>query len=330
MNVKFKDYYEVLGVARTATRDEIRKVYRKLARQHHPDVNKNKDAESKFKEIAEAYEVLSDPEKRKRYDQVGTDFRAGQEFRPPPGWQNTRFEFQGRPDSMGGFRPEDLGGFSDFFESLFGGGQFRPTASDRAPGASGTGYWKARGDDHEAAITIDLEAAFRGAHRTITLQSAELDENGRVQRRSRSYKVRIPPGTVEGARIRLGGQGGGGQNGGSPGDLYLRIHLAPHPVFRLNGRDLEVTVPVTPWEAALGAKVPVVTMDGKAALKIPTGTQGGQRFRLKNRGMPGGRHQAAGDLIAMIQIAVPRNLGEKEKSLFEELNRVSTFNPRKG
>ncbi|MBU4201250.1 MAG: DnaJ domain-containing protein [Verrucomicrobia bacterium] len=208
MSVAFKDYYEVLGVSRTATPDEIRKSYRKLARQYHPDVNNSPDAENKFKKIAEAYEVLGDPEKRKRYNEVGADYREGQEFRPPPGWNNVRYEFHGRPDSMGGFRPEDMGGFSDFFETLFGGGQFRGGRPESAAGYPGAGYGKARGDDHEAAISIDLEDAFHGTSKTITLQAAEMGADGRVQRRSRSYKVRIPPGTIDGARIRLGGQGG--------------------------------------------------------------------------------------------------------------------------
>ena len=330
MSVKFKDYYEVLGVARTATADEIRKAYRKLARRYHPDVNKKPDAESKFKEIGEANEALSDPQKRQRYDQVGANYHTGQEFRPPPGWENVPFGHQGRPDSMGGFRVEDLGGFSDFFESLFGGQQFQADAPGGARGASGRGYWKTRGDDHETAITIDLAEAFRGAQKIITLQSVEMGENGQVQRRSRSYKIRIPPGTVENARIRMGGQGGSGQGGGPAGDLYLQVHINPHPGFRLNGHDLEVVVPVTPWEAALGTKIPIPTMDGQASLAISAGTQNDQHFRLRGKGMPGKGRQTAGSLIVIIKVAVPRHLGEKEKHLFEELSRVSTFNPRKG
>lgn len=327
MPVQFKDYYELLKVPRTAGAEEIRKAYRKLARQYHPDVNKNADAETRFKEIGEAYEVLGDPEKRARYDQLGADYRNGQEFRPPPGWDsNMHYEFRGRPESMGGFRPEDLGGFSDFFETLFGGGRFQGAAFDGREGARG---WTPRGDDHEASITIELNDAFHGAHKTISLQSAEVGPDGRVQRRLRSYKVRIPPGTLEGARIRLGGQGGASQGGGPAGDLYLRVHIAPHPLFRLNGRELEVSVPLAPWEAALGARVPVETMHGRASLTVPAGTQGGQRFRLKGKGLPGGQHEAAGDLMAVVQIAVPRHLGEKEKQLFAELGRVSTFDPRK-
>lgn len=318
MPVQYKDYYELLKVPRTAGADEIRKAFRKLARQYHPDVNKHPSAESKFKDINEAYEVLGDPEKRKRYDQLGADYRNGQEFRPPPGWENVRYEFHGRPEATGGFRPEDLGGFSDFFETLFGGGQFQ----------GGHAAWAPRGEDHEAAVSIALEDAFHGARQTLSLQSAELGPDHRIQRRLRRYRVRIPPGTLEGTRIRLGGQGGASRSGGQAGDLYLRVHIKPHPVFRLNGRDVEVTLPVAPWEAALGARAPVPTMDGKAFLTLPPGTQSGQRFRLRGKGMPGGHHGAAGDLMATVQIAVPRHLTEKEKRLFEELGRVSAFDPR--
>ncbi len=326
MPVQFKDYYELLQVPRAATADEIRRAYRRLARQYHPDVNKNADAETRFKEIGEAYEVLGDPEKRRRYDQLGADYRSGQEFHPPPGWDNVRYEFHGRPESMGGFRPEDLGGFSDFFATLFGGGQDGGAPGGGPEGAPG---WMPPGDDHEAGITIELDDAFHGAHKTIALQSVELGPNHRVQRRMRTYKVRIPPGTMEGARIRLGGQGGASQTGGRAGDLYLRVQVAPHPVFHLNGRDLEVMLPLAPWEAALGAKVPVETMHGQAFLTVPAGTQGGQRFRLKGKGLPGGQQGAAGDLLAVIQIAVPRQISERERGLFAELGRVSAFDPRK-
>ncbi len=321
MSLKFKDYYASLGVARSASVAEIRKAYRRLARQYHPDVNKKAGAENKFKEIAEAYEVLSDPQKRKRYDTLGADYRAGQDFRPPPGWENVHFEFADRPNAFTGLRQEDLGGFSDFFASLFGGGQFRGAA----PGAA---YWKARGQDQEAAVTIDLPEALHGAHKTISLQSTEISPDGQPRRRQRSFKVRIPPGTLEGARIRLAGQGGAGSGGAAAGDLYLLVHIAPHPTCRLNGRDLEISVPITPWEAALGAKIRFATMRGYAALTLPAGTQSGQRFRLKGQGMPGVRQQAPGDLLAIVQIAVPRQLNVKEKNLFSELKQVSSFNPR--
>lgn len=315
MSVAFKDYYEVLGVSRTAGPDEIRKVYRRLARQYHPDVNKNPGAENRFKEVAEAYAVLSDPQKRKRYDEVGANYQAGQEFRPPPGWENIPPEYYAASAGGGRFAAEDLGGFSDFFETLFGGGH--------AP--AGTHGAHFHGQDHEAEITIDLAEAVHGAAKTISLQSAEVDAHGQVRRQTRTYKVRIPPGTAEGARIRLSGQGGRGFGSGPAGDLYLRVHIAPHPRFRLNGRDIEQDLPLTPWEAALGTSVTMATLHGKAALTIPPGTQSGQRFRLKGKGLPG---HPAGDLIAVVQIHVPRRMQAREKALFEELSRASSFNPR--
>ena len=323
MSVKFKDYYEVIGVARTASADDIRKVYRKLARKYHPDVNKRPDAEARFKEIGEAYEVLGDVEKRKRYDQLGAHYHAGQDFAPPPGWEKMQYEFGARPQSSGGYTADDQGDFSDFFETLFGGGGFRP---GQAGGGPFQNFRKRRGEDHEATVTISLEEAFHGAKKPIHLQVARMDEHGRVQRESKQYTVQIPRGTADGMRIRLAGQGGEGTGAGMAGDLYLRVQIAPHPVFRLVGANLEVTVPVTPWEAALGAKVPVPTMTGHAMLALPAGTQSGQHLRLRGKGFVGARHH--GDLIVNIQVAVPRHLNEKEKTLFAELARVSSFNPR--
>jgi len=320
MPVKFKDYYETLGVTRSATADEIRKTYRRLARKYHPDVNKSPDAENKFKEIAEAYEVLGDPQKRKKYDDFGSDYREGDEFRPPPGWENVSYQFYGSPHgahggpSAAGFSPEDLGGFSDFFETLFGGA-----------GDMGGAFHRARGEDHEAGMTVSLDEAFHGAKKTISLQTARVDENGRVQRQSRTYNVRIPPGTVDGMRIRLAGQGGAAFGQGAAGDLYLRVSIAQHPVFKCSGRDLEVKVPVAPWEAALGARVNVPTMEGRAALTIAPGAQGGQRFRLKGKGFPG---RPPGDLFATVEIVVPKSLSTEERRLFEELAKVSSFRPR--
>ncbi len=322
MSVKFKDYYEVLGVERTASADDVRKAYRKLARKYHPDVNKRPDAETRFKEIGEAYEVLGDAEKRKRYDQLGANYHAGQDFAPPPGWENRQYGFGSRPGSSGGYTAEEQGDFSDFFEAIFGGG-FRP---GQASGGPFQNFRKRRGEDHEATITISLAEAFHGVKKPVHLQVSSLDENGRVQRESKQYTVQIPPGTADGARIRLAGQGGPGVGSGPAGDLYLRVQVAPHPVFRLVGADLEVTLPVTPWEAALGVKVPVPTMTGNAMLSLPAGTQSGQRLRMRGKGLVGTRHH--GDLIVIIQVAVPHRLSEKEKALFAELARVSTFNPR--
>ncbi len=314
MSVKFKDYYELLGVSRTAEQKEIKKSYRKLARKYHPDINKNPDAEERFKEIAEAYDVLSDPEKRRKYDELGANYRNGQDFRPPPGWENVRFEsFRG---------PGTAGGFSDFFESVFGGG------SPYTGGPDQRTVWKMRGKDHEAAITIDLQDAFRGAEKVMKLQTGEVDEKGRVHRHTKTYNVKIPTGTTEGARIRMKGQGGPGMGGGPSGDLYLRVHIAPNPVFRLKGRALEVDIAITPWEAALGAKVTIPTMDGKASITLQPGTQSGQRFRLRGKGLAGIRGQCVGDLLALVKIVVPTTLSAREKALFKELARDSKFSPR--
>lgn len=330
MPVKYKDYYEVLEVPRTASAEEIKKAYRRLARKHHPDVNKAAGAEARFKEITEANEVLSDPEKRKRYDELGPNWQAGQEFRPPPGWENIRFDFRGagpgaRPGT--GFDPRQAGGFSDFFESLFGS-QFGGGAArgGGVPWEDEGEAWSERGEDHEAAITISLEDAYQGARKSISLQGTEPDNRGRVQRRTRTYEVRIPPGTTDGARIRLAGQGGRGAGGAESGDLFLRVNLAPHPVFRVQGRDLEADVAVTPWEAALGARITVPTPDGQASLQLPPGSESGHRLRLRGKGLPHGT--SPGDLFAVIKIVVPKRLSPREKELLEELARVSTFRPR--
>lgn len=323
MSVQFKDYYETLGVERKASQEEIRKCYRKLARKYHPDVNKNPGAENKFKEAAEAYEVLGDAEKRKKYDELGANWKQGQEFRPPPGWENAHFEFQGRPEAMGGFSQEDLGGFSDFFESLFGGagggGEFHASNFGGMGGRMGR---KRRGEDHEADVKISLEDAYHGAKKNISLQTAEVDQQGRVQRRTRTYDVKIPAGTTAGSKIRLAGQGGEGIGDGSAGDLYLRATIEPHDVFRINGHDLEVDLKVTPWEAALGAKVTVPTLDGNASITIPSGTQSGKKIRLRGKGLRGA------DLYAIVKIMVPDELTQKEKELFTELSRNSKFTPR--
>jgi curved DNA-binding protein len=325
MSVAFKDYYETIGVARNASHDEIRKAYRKLARKYHPDVNKNPGAENKFKEAAEAYEVLGDAEKRKKYDELGQNWKQGQEFQPPPGWENAHFEFNGRPESAGGFAPEDLGGFSDFFETLFGGSGFHTSDMGGMGGAGRKGERmgrRRRGEDHEAGITISLEEAYHGAKKSVSLQTAEVDEQGRVHRHTRTYDVRIPAGTTDGQKIRLAGQGGEGVGGGPAGDLYLPVSIEPHHAFRINGHDLETDLLVTPWEAALGAKVTVRTLDGSAAITIPAGTQSGRKIRLHGKGL---RHA---DLYAVVKIMVPNQLTHKEKQLFEELSQNSKFNPR--
>jgi curved DNA-binding protein len=318
MSVRFKDYYETLGVSRGASQEEIRKTYRRMARQYHPDVNKNAGAENKFKEIAEAYEVLGDPEKRKKYDEFGSNYRAGDEFSPPPGWEAS-YEFYGSPEgfrggpSAMGFEQADLGDFSDFFEMLFGGHGMRSR------------FGRARGEDYQAAVTITLEEAYHGARKTIRLQTVGLDEQGRPRREVKTYNVQIPPGTTDGMKIRLAGQGGESHGEGGHGDLYLQVTIAPHAVYKWSGKNLEITVPITPWEAALGARVMVPTMEGKAVLALVPGTQSGRKLRLKSKGFPG---HPPGDLIVTLEIAVPEKMSAEEKRLFEELAKTSSFRPR--
>lgn len=325
MGVRYQDYYEILGVPRDAGADAIRKAYRKLAQKYHPDVSKAPDAEARFKQINEAYEVLGDAEKRGKYDSLGANWRAGQEFTPPPGWENVRFEFHGAPGGNEGFSFENLGGFSDFFEMFFGQGLggARPGGGRRGrPGAGRT----MPGEDQEAGVTISLEDAFRGGRKTIALETHEMDPGGEMRRRRKTYDVRIPAGTTEGSRIRLAGQGGAGSGGA--GDLYLRIHIAPHPVFAVHGHDLRMELPITPWEAALGAKVNVRTLAGTVSVTIPPRTQSGQHLRLRGRGMPKGGDGGHGDLLIVTKIVVPSRLTAKERELFEELARQSGFRPR--
>ncbi len=346
MAVKYQDYYETLGVSRGASQEEIQAAYRKLARKYHPDINKSPDAEERFKQLGEAYEVLRDPEKRKRYDALGADWKGGQDFTPPPGWEeffggtggaggrvrrgaggaaggNTApgFEFFG--DS--GFEESPFGGgvFSDFFNMLFGQGAARNAAGgDRGFGGP------PRGQDQEAEITVSLEEAYQGGRRTISLEGAEPGADGRPRRTTRTFEVSIPAGVTDGRRLRLGGQGGRGAGGRPAGDLYLRVRIAPHPVFRVNGADLETEVPVTPWEAALGANLEVPTVGGRAQIRLPPGIQSGQKLRLKGKGLTR-REGGRGDLYAVIRIAVPKHLSAREKELFEELARSSSFQPRK-
>lgn len=323
MTVKYKDYYEILGVSRDASTDDIKKAYRKLARKYHPDVNKTRGAEEKFKDIAEAYEVLGDPAKRRRYDSLGHDFHNGQDFHAPPGWEDaaSAFAFHRRASRGSGRRMENIGGFSEFFESLFGGGFFNSQTDHEE---SGTGPFAVHGDDREAELTISFDEAFHGATKTLALEAVEMDRYGRPQRQTRTYKVRIPPGTADGARIRLSGQGGAGMAGGAAGDLYLRVHVTPHPIFKLNGRQIEIELPVTPWEAALGGRVPVPTPSGTAHVTLPPGTAGGRMIRLRGKGLP-----PDGDLMATIRIVVPHRLTDRERELFQELARISPFDPRK-
>ena len=329
MSIKFKNYYEILGVSRSASAEEIKKAYRKLARKYHPDINKGPEAEARFKEIGEANEVLSDTEKRSRYDQLGSNWQAGQDFRPPPGYSNARHEYQGNPRGGRGFNPQDMGGFSEFFETLFGQ-QFE----NRQQNGSFGGWGMAEeapapgGQDQEAAITITLEEAYHGATKSIRLQTQEVDARGRLQSANKNYQVKIPQGITDGARIRLAGQGGHGPRGGSAGDLYLNIQIAPHARFKVEGHNLEVMLPITPWEAALGAKITLATLEGDATITLPPGSESGQRLRLRGKGLRQGKGLEPGDLMISIQIVVPKKLNAREKELFEELAKSSAFKPR--
>ena len=305
--MEFKDYYTIMGVARDATQDEIKRAYRKLARKYHPDVSKEPDAEARFKELGEAYEVLKDPEKRAAYDQLGANWKAGQEFRPPPDW-DAGFEFSG------GYA--DSGAFSDFFESLFG-----RSGAGRPGGAT----FHARGEDHHARILIDLEDAYHGATRTISLHAPQLDGQGHVRIREHTLSVRIPKGVRQGQHIRLAGQGTPGLGGGPAGDLYLEVEFKPHRLYRVDGRDLYLDLPLAPWEAALGAKVKVPTPEGVVDLTVPAGSAAGRKLRLKGRGIPG---NPAGDLYVELQIALPPAETEAAREFYRTMQQELAFNPR--
>lgn len=327
--MEYKDYYKILGVSRDATHEEIQRAYRKLARKYHPDVNKDPKAEEKFKEINEAYEVLRDPEKRKKYDQLGTVWKHGEEFRPPPEW-DFHVEFEQGP--FGTVRRTYYWGgtgtgntFSDFFEALFGSGRFRQAYH---PGYEDIEFIvPERGPDYESAIRISLEDAFKGGVKTITVQSQRISPNGKPIIEEKQYQVRIPPGILPGQKIRLAGQGGEGKNGGERGDLYLKVEIEPHPVFRLKGRDLYMDLPITPWEAALGSKITINALSGPINVTIPPGIQSGQKLRIKGKGMPNPKGEP-GDLYVVVKIMVPKNLTSKERELMEELKKTSSFNPR--
>lgn len=312
--MEYKDYYAIMGVKRDATQDEIKRAYRKQARKYHPDVSKEKDAEKHFKEIGEAYEVLKDPEKRVAYDQLGANWKAGQDFQPPPDWEQG-FVFHG-----GGFTSADAKQFSDFFETLYGRGGF-------TQGYSGQTFkgFQARGEDTHAKVMIDLEDAYLGATRTLTLKHTELGADGRPQLTERTLNVRIPKGVRQGQHIRLAKQGGAGIGKGAPGDLYLEIKFRPHKLYHVEGRDVYLDLPVAPWEAALGAAVKIPTPEGTVDLKIPSGSSSGRKLRLKGRGIPGKR---PGNYYVVIQIALPPADSEVAKAAYRELEKTLPFNPR--
>ena len=307
--MKFKDYYAILGVERGATADEIKNAYRKLARKYHPDVSKEANAEVRFKEMGEAYATLKDPEKRAAYDQLGRH-GPGEDFRPPPEW-STQFG-----DTSGGFDGMD---FADLFAGL--AGHARQRGRHGPEGAR-------RGQDYEVAIPITVEESFRGTEVSLDLTTMEFDEQGAPRRVPRTVKARIPKGAIDGQVLRLTGQGGKGVHGGRDGDVYLNISLRPHRRYRVSGRDLFLDLPVTPWEAALGAGVEIPTLAGAVNLKVPAGTRGGQQLRLAGRGLPA-PEGGAGDLYAIVQIVLPPELTERERSLMQELAAASSFNPRR-
>jgi curved DNA-binding protein len=325
--MQFRDYYETLGIPRTASQEDIKKAYRKLSKKYHPDINKAAGAEDKFKQIGEAYEVLKDPEKRRKYDDLGRGFQGGQEFRPPPGWQNVEFNFGGRNRGAS----DVPGGFSDFFETFFGGmgGAAGPRGGGRARRSPFGGFedFARPGEAQEAELTISLEDAYHGVTKPITLQQTVLGPDGGRRVEEKTFQVKIPAGTTDGMKIRLAGQGGKGMGGAPDGDLLLKVTLAPHPRFEVDGHDLKAVLPVTPWEAMFGAKVSFLTLDGEVQVKVPPGSQGGAKLRLKEKGLPR-RNGERGNLTLELRVVVPANPTPEEKRLFEELARVSTFNPR--
>jgi curved DNA-binding protein len=308
--VEFKDYYKVMGVARDATETQIKQAYRKLARKYHPDVSKEKDAEARFKEVGEAYEVLKSPEKRAAYDQLGQGPAPGQEFRPPPDW-GTGFESRGA-----GGRDSD---YSDFFESLFG-------AQARAGSGGGRGtFHPGRGEDHHAKVLLDLDATLHGGSRQLTLRVPQLDAEGRLASKERLLKVQVPKGILPGQHIRLAGQGERASGEGTSGDLYIEVEFQPHPLYRIDGRDLYLELPVAPWEAALGATVKTPTPGGTVDLKIPSGAHAGSKLRLKGRGIPA---SPPGDFYVLLQIALPAANDDKAKAAYAALASALPFNPR--
>ena len=314
--MEYKDYYKIMGVARSATQDEIKRAYRQLARKHHPDVSKASDAEERFKELGEANEVLKDPEKRAAYDRLGANWKKGQYFQPPPDW-NTDFESSGP-----GFGGQDTGEQSDFFESLFRRGFARQQGN--AAGAQG---YHAHGQDSHAKIQISLEEAYHGGSRRVTLQIPQVDADGHVALRDHPIEFTIPRGVRAGQRIRLAGQGGPGMGKGQPGDLYLEVDFLPHKHYRVDKHDVYLNLPVAPWEAALGAVIEVPTPSGTVELTVPAGSAEGRKLRLKGRGIPG---KTPGDFYFVLKIAVPPAESEAEKTLYRNMAQAfASFNPRR-
>ncbi len=308
--MEFKDYYQILGVDADADDKVIKAAYRKLARKYHPDVSSEEDAEQRFKELSEAYEVLRDKDKRAEYDMI-RQYGGAREFEPPPGWRTGGFE------SAGG---DYQGGFSDFFEEIFG----------QAKHGSRQGYsrrqFSRRGEDIEFTLALFLEDAFKGESRAITYEVPGFDEQGRLHRQTRTLKVTIPPGITEGERIRLKGQGAPGVGDAPAGDLYLQVQFAPHPLYLVDGANLTITVPVAPWEAALGCKLAVPTLEGAINLTVPANSQNGKRLRIKGKGL--GKAGKRGDLYVVLRVTLPDSASREEQALWQQLAEKSDFNPR--
>ncbi len=308
--MEFKDYYKILGVESSASEDEIRRAYRKLARKYHPDVSKEADAEARMRDVNEAYDVLRDQEKRTAYDNLAKGVSPDGGFQPPPGWDQG-FEFHHGPGDQ-----ED-GRFSDFFSSLFGGQQRRRAHTEN---------FRARGEDQHAAIEVDIDDALHGATREISLRSMQPDEHGQPQLRSRTLSVKIPAGVREGQFIRLAGQGLPGYGGGEPGDLFLEIRFKPHGRYRAEGRDLYMELPIAPWEAALGATVKVPTPGGTLEVSVPAGSKNGRKLRLRGRGIPG---EPAGDLYLVLELVLPPADTDAARQAYEAFAEKMSFNPRR-
>lgn len=333
--MKYQDYYEILGVSRTASQADIKKAYRNLSKKYHPDRNQDPAAEEKFKKIGEAYQIIGDAEKRAKYDSLGSGFHHGDQFRPPSGWGDVHFNFD---SAFGGARPGGaMSDFGDFFEMFFQSGGAsrgsRPRQRTRQRsgfenpfGPQGAPRGK-QGKTQETDITITLEDAYHGAVRQISLTSTVREPSGGQRKEQKTFDVKIPPGTTHGKKIRLKGQGGKGLGGGPPGDLLLKVQIAPHPRFQTEEHDVNAELPLAPWEAALGAKVAFQTLDGEIQLTIPKGSQSGRILRLKGKGLPKNKTER-GDMHIKLKITVPDELSSREQELFEELAQISPFNPR--
>lgn len=320
--MEYKDYYAVLDVPRTASQDEIKRAYRKLARKYHPDVQSGPEAETRFREAGEAYEVLKDPEKRRAYDALGSDWQSGRDFRPPPGWDREfSFTREGGGDGFAGGAFGGGGGsaFSDFFETLFG------HPGQRGPARGAARGFARPGSDRHARIEISLEDAFSGAERVLTLQEPQIGPGGDLAAQTRRVTVKIPKGITAGQQIRLRGKGSPGSSGGPPGDLLLEVAFTPHRLFRVEGRDLFLDLPVAPWEAALGARVPMPTPAGKVDITIPPNARAGQKLRLKGRGLPG---KPPGSLYAVLQIALPPADTDAARAFYTRMAEELPFDPR--